>query len=422
MPSHPQPAHTLSATTMRRFILGQQGLYPGRRWRGKSGALAALHAHGSVQIDPVQVIARAHDVIMASRVLDYQPDDLYQIAYQDRAAIDYGGLLYMYPRHVLPHLRVVMENLKHSGYLAPFFRDEAVLCDAVRAAVRERGPLGQRDLTGNAISHYRARKDTGLALQRLWMAGELMTHSRRGSDRLFDFADHIAPGVETATAAEAEDFFTRHVFHEMGLVSASEWSIRYRSITYADMTAAQSLVHLRTYIERGIVTPVAVEGRKSVCYVLTDSLPDLALVAADRVPPTWAPLETTTSEEVTFLAPLEMVSARKRAKVVFGFDYIWEIYTPQPKRKYGYYVLPMLYGDRLVGRVDPKLDRKTGTFGIAGLWLEDGISAHDADFVTALGRGIARLVRFHGATTLILDGVQPVALRRALAKITGKML
>ena len=89
------------------------------------------------------------------------------------------------------------------------------------------------------------------------------------------------------------------------------------------------------------------------------------------MPADWAPLETTTDEEATFLSPLDPVSARGRAKPLFGFDYVWEVYKPVEKRSFGYYTMPILWGDRLVGRFDPKLDRTTGTLVINGLWLED---------------------------------------------------
>ena len=86
-------------------------------------------------------------------------------------------------------------------------------------------------------------------------------------------------------------------------------------------------------------------------------------------------METTTTEEVVFLAPLDHVSARGRAKILFGFDYVWEVYKPEHQRKFGYYTLPVLWGDRLVARFDSKLDRTTNTFVILGLWLEDEASA-----------------------------------------------
>ena len=125
----------------------------------------------------------------------------------------------------------------------------------------------------------------------------------------------------------------------------------------------------------GDIIEVQVEGWKAVHYALGSDAEVLNELGAGRVPKAWTPLETTTTEEVVFLAPLDPVSARGRAKVLFGFDYVWEVYKPEHQRKFGYYTLPVLWGDRLVARFDSKLDRTTNTFVILGLWLEDEASA-----------------------------------------------
>ena len=104
----------------------------------------------------------------------------------------------------------------------------------------------------------------------------------------------------------------------------------------------------------------------------------------------------TTDDEVIFLSPLEYVSARGRAAKLFDFDYIWEIYKPQAKRVYGPYTMPILYGDRLVGRMDSRHDRKSKTLVINGLWLEDWFTAGEA-FAAALNKGLARFISFLGA-------------------------
>ncbi len=122
------------------------------------------------------------------------------------------------------------------------------------------------------------------------------------------------------------------------------------------------------------------------------------------MPVAWTPLETTTTEEAVFLAPLDPVSARGRAKVLFGFDYVWEVYKPEHQRTFGYYTLPVLWGDRLVARFDSKLDRTTNTFVILGLWLEDEALGKDEAFAEALARGFARFVTFLGASKLDATG------------------
>jgi uncharacterized protein YcaQ len=136
------------------------------------------------------------------------------------------------------------------------------------------------------------------------------------------------------------------------------------------------------------------------------------------VPAAWAPLETTTTDEVVFLAPLDPVSARGRAKVLFGFDYVWEVYKPAPQRRFGYYALPMLWGERLVGRFDSKLDRTTNTFVILGLWLDEATLGHDPAFAEALARGLARFRTFLGARTLDAQAITEPLLRRRAVTVT----
>jgi len=143
-----------------------------------------------------------------------------------------------------------------------------------------------------------------------------------------------------------------------------------------------------------------VEGWKPVHYALAEDAPLLLDLSAGRVPAAWTPSATTTQEEVVFLSPLDPVSARGRAKVLFGFDYVWEVYKPVEKRRFGYYTLPILWGDRLVARFDSKLDRSSNTFVILGLWLEDEALGRDEAFAAALAAGMRRFVAFLGADKL----------------------
>jgi len=166
-------------------------------------------------------------------------------------------------------------------------------------------------------------------------------------------------------------------------------------------------------LAEGEIIEVQVEGWKAVYYALGSDAEALHDLSAGRVPKAWTPLETSTTEEVVFLAPLDHVSARGRAKVLFGFDYVWEVYKPEHQRRYGYYTLPVLWGDRLVARFDSKLERTTNTFIILGLWLEDAALGNDAAFAEALARGFARFVRFLGASKLDAMAIREPLLRRS---------
>ena len=118
------------------------------------------------------------------------------------------------------------------------------------------------------------------------------------------------------------------------------------------------------------------------------------------------------TDESTFLSPLDPVSARGRAKPLFGFDYVWEVYKPEQQRKFGYYTLPILWGERLVARFDSKLERTTNTFVILGLWLEDEALGNDEAFAGALARGFARFVTFLGASKLDATAIREPLLRQ----------
>jgi uncharacterized protein YcaQ len=105
----------ISKQTARRFILGRQGLWPGRRWQGKQGVAAAIRACEAVQLDPLVMIARSQDIVLHSRVLDYKPEYLYQVMYKERKFFDYGGHLHVYPMSNLPYWRVHMEGRWETG-------------------------------------------------------------------------------------------------------------------------------------------------------------------------------------------------------------------------------------------------------------------------------------------------------------------
>jgi uncharacterized protein YcaQ len=116
-----------------------------------------------------------------------------------------------------------------------------------------------------------------------------------------------------------------------------------------------------------------------------------------------------------------MVSARGRAKQVFDFEYLWEVYKPVHQRRWGYYTLPILYGDDLVARLDPKLDRKTNTLHILGFWLEED-APKDESFANALGRGLARFAKFVGAKRVELSAIQPRRLQAQARKMLKQMM
>ena len=168
-------------------------------------------------------------------------------------------------------------------------------------------------------------------------------------------------------------------------------------------------------LAEGEIIELKVEVWKATQYALGEDTKILSNLSDGRIPKAWKVLDTTTTEEAVFLAPLDHVSARGRAKELFGFDYVWEVYKPQHLRKFGYYVLPVLWGDHLVARFDSKLDRTTNTFIILGLWLEDKALGKNEAFAEALARGFARFVNFLGAEKMNVKAISQPLLRRTIA-------
>ena len=143
---------TISNQTARRFVLGRQGLWPGRRWKGKKGTSQAIRECEALQLDPLNIFARSQDIVLHSRVLDYKPDYLYQVAYKNREFFDYGGWLAMYPMSELPYWRFHMEKRLRDEYVKYFVPEHQAVLDFVRAELRKRGPLGNRSFDGKRLA------------------------------------------------------------------------------------------------------------------------------------------------------------------------------------------------------------------------------------------------------------------------------
>jgi uncharacterized protein len=418
---------TISRQTARRFVLGKQGLWPGRRWKGKRGTFEALRTCEAVQLDPLNVVGRSQDIVLHSRVLDYKPDYLQQALYKDREFFDYGGWLAVYPITELPYWRVQMEGRRHQKRVEDFVLSNLELFEHVRAALRERGPLGNRDFTGKSLGswNYRGRKETSLVLYDMWLYGELMMHHRNGFDRVYDFRENIAPKEYdyVASAREAEEFFVRKSIAFMGLKRESTMrSPELNNYMRRDYSRAEVKKIIEEQKASGAFAQVQIEGGRETYLVLAENVPALESLEKGKVPKRWNPKETTTLEEVTFLSPLDIVSARGRAQKLFGFDYKWEVYVPAPKRRWGYYVLPILYGDDLVARLDPKLDRETMTLQIKGFWFEEDAPVKDVEFANAFARGLIRFAKFLEAKRINVASIHPLRLRKQVQAVVNQVM
>ena len=354
--------------------------------------------------------------MLHSRVIDYHPDDWARLTYEKRRFFDWGGWLAVRPMEEMPYWRRLMRRERENGHWREVEHEHHATIVEMRKELRERGTITNRDFTmasRKRTDSYRGRKDSAVALYYLWRVGEAMVHHRERFERVYAPTDAIVPRalLEEASDADTDDFMRRkHVAFEgisalKGSYTMQEKDGRPAAIAWRDRA-----------VEDGVLIELTVDGWRGPRWALAEDIAALTTLEAGRVPRGWRPLDTTTTQEATFLAPLDPVSARKRAKELFDFDYIWEVYTPAPKRKFGYYALPVLWGDRLVARFDGRFDRATSTLAVLGFWPEEPGLVRDDDFLEAFARGITRYREFLGADLVDATRVRHRTLRDRLKR------
>jgi uncharacterized protein YcaQ len=308
-----------------------------------------------------------------------------------------------------------MEHWRTNGHWAEFARDQSLLLEHVRREIRSRGPLRKSDFEGNKVVAYRASRDTGLALHCLWMQGELMTHSRQGIVRKYDLTENILPDHlnRAVPAEEAREFLLRKAIRQIGLITERKLRLEMQDVYRRPVDKTEAHKKLDDYLNSGYLERVFIDGKKEALHFLSEDQSLLNVVESGRIPDVWQ-IEPTKAE-VIFLSPLEYVSARGRAKDLFGVEYTWEIYKPTSIRVYGPYTLPILFGDQIVARLDARLDRKNKTLVVNGIWLEEWFMPDD-EFGAAFSLGMTSFLNFLSADKCDLSGVESAGLREQVKK------
>ena len=297
---------TISLQTARRYLLGRQGLWPGRRWRGLRGTEAAMRAMEHLQLDPLVVIARAQDLALQSRVIDYRPDDWATLTYDKRRFFDWGGWLAVRPMEELPHWRVLMRRERDSARWKAFAREHATAIAEMRETLHDRGEVANRDFTMSGrkrVDSYRGRKDSAVALYYLWRTGEAMVTRRDRFERVYAPTADVAPAelIRESADAEADDFLLRKMVAAQGLTKfAGVSATLVRGITTAELRSWRE-----ARMAAGELLEVRVEGWRSPHWAPGADAAVLAALEAGRVPRAWRPLDTTTDDEAVFLSPLD---------------------------------------------------------------------------------------------------------------------
>ena len=392
----------LSMAEVRAIVLRAQGLadLESPFGLGKAAVLEAIQHLGYVQVDAVSVIQRAHHHVLWSRVPDYQPEMLHELQSPDAAVFEYWNHAASYLpmadfRFSLPLMRKHRRELHWSD-------DTPELRKSMRrliAMIRKNGALKLSDVesAGSTSGWFKAApsKIERRALHELWMRGDIMIRSRRGVEKIFDLPSRILPpGTERELPSkrEAAEFHLLRNLRALGIAAGQELSyLRDAGSTGESRIALARLVKLKKVIE------VQVAG-----------LVKMRLFALPEALELKTPLP---KQIVRFLSPFDNLTIqRKRLKWLFDFDYSVEIYVPPEKRKYGYFVLPILWGDCLIGRMDVKALRAERQLIIHHLIFEPGF--RDWNVVkSSFADALTRFVRFQQCDNWKITRVEPKAFR-----------
>jgi uncharacterized protein YcaQ len=382
----------ITAAAARRFLVTRHFLSPARSVAGgPDGVLEVLRKLGSVQFDPIAVAGRNHDLVLHARVAGYDPAWC-DLLYERREIFETTNkALSFIPASEVPWFRVGYGRKGprfHAGILA----GNAAVAERVLGRIRAEGPLSVLDFG----PEHGAPKDwfgmpenvVRAVLEALTVAGTIGLARREGSLRYYDLLERLLPaGLLAHQVPEPEQLrhklLSRYRAH--GLLGAGGAGGTFDRI--AD--PAERTVLRQELVGLGALVPVSVEGVRGQRFVLPA---ELGLLQA---PPEPAP-------SVAFIPPFDpLLWDAGLLAALFGFDYVWEGFFPPARRRWGRYVLPVLFGDRFVGRLEPRIDRDRGRVEVLNAWWEGGFAPDRAGgFAGAMRDALGAYLRFAGAGQL----------------------
>lgn len=392
----------LDLTAARRIALQRQGIAGKSFGKGKAGALSAIEHLGYVQLDTLAVVTRAHHHTLWSRSDQYREKYLDELL-RDRSIFEYWSHAASY----LPMRDYRFSLVKKQDYLdgkSHWFKKDKKMMRYVLDRITAEGPLRSTDFEDpqkNRGSWY-AWKPAKAALEQLFLDGTLMVRERIGFQKRYDLAERVLP-PGTDTHLPTRDEFAEHlvlsVLRAHGFAGTREISYLRRGLDQPVKKAIQRLA------EAGTIIPLEIESLDEVFYATPDVFGKTK------------PLK----KNVRLLSPFDNALIQRRRIIrLFGFDYQIECYLPEPKRRFGYFCLPILYGEQFTGRLDPKADRETGIFYVRSLHIEHPPKDTDV-FFTALADAVRSFANFNGCQEIRVERAGTVkaadALRKALKRL-----
>ncbi len=381
----------LSLDAVRGLMIEAQGLnYNPQPPAGKDEILAAIRQIHMLQIDSINVVARAPYFVLWSRLGDYKPEWLDELLAE--------GALFEFWTHAMCLVPIedyalclvgsrVIDWQKPQKWIA----EHPEVTELVMNRIRDGGEARISDFErSDDLKHdWTNPRDEQRALDMLVHTGDLMVRRRDKFQRVFDLRERVFPAsakLPAVSRSDAHDQFVLNTVKTLGVVKA-DWISSYYRLKTVDASAA-----LKRLIKQDRLLPVAVEGWTAPGYIHPDHLRRVEAAAANHIP----------RSATTLLSPFDpLIRDEGRIRELFGFDYTIEFYFPASKRKYGYYSLPILHNNRLIGRLDPKAQRKEGIFEVKALHLEPGVETDDA-LVTQLRQTLRACALWHQTPQVVI--------------------
>jgi len=393
----------LSLDQTRQIVVWSQLLSESCLLAGKEATAQVIEHLGYVQIDTIAVVERAHHHTLWARCPDYDPSFLRDLVAVDRRIFEYWAhALAFLPmddyRFYIP--RMERHRTSERAWLSDWKKRHGRLLDEVLDRIRVEGALTSKDFVpapGTKRGTWWDWKPAKRALEILFWQGDLMISERRNFQKVYDLAERVLPSGTNTTRPTDEELGRFHVLHALrGLGIAREREIRDAFHIAPRALLANTLKDMQQSKE---VVSLSVEGLSDVYYCLPNALER----SAANVP-----------AFARILSPFDNLTIqRDRMEKLFGFKYTIECYLPEAKRQYGYFVLPILWGNELIGRLDAKADRKTKTLIAKKLWFEGTFQLYD-EALPSVAEALVRFTQFNGCYEIEVGDILPTGHKRTL--------
>ena len=362
---------------------------------------------GTVQYDPLNPVGRNPDLVLQARVPGYQVDDWQKTAYTDRVVYDaWDKMACLVPMSDWP-MRAVTREMYRPYHDREILQAEPAIATAILAALDSQGPLSSLEFEGDNKRYepgsWYGSTSTKRVLRAMWACGVVVTHHRKSGRHYYDRPERVippayynAPGLHDIH--EYHKWIIARRFQAVGLLRTNSEA----AIWSACGDGAERKKAVAQLVEEQLLTPIHVGEKKWLYYMPTSALP---LLDASLPEP-----------RAIFLGPLDSILwDRKGLLQLFDFDYLWEVYKPANQRRWGYYVLPVFYGDRFVARLDSRLEK--GIWTISHWWWEPDVTP-DAEMLDALQLAVKQFLHYLRATDVSVSDAVDVAVRQAILSLS----